>query len=625
MNANAIVLTKLFDTLNKAYVIPSYQRPFAWEPSKAIDLLEAIRDDSNANPPVKLTSIGTFLFCNVPYAAGTHPFGNNTHTSTAPNTVWEVVDGQQRMTVLALIGYALKERLAALSFGASPVAYSPPLEFDQLFRTSRTMGGTRVPVLIRDQDNFDTGFQSDVSRLLNSFIGNEPFPPTGVGDRLMSTLNAVQNWVNTNLNATNFATFCTYFFSKCQCVQVEADDQDTAFSMFEPLNSTSEPLTAFEVYRSKAVRSLTPIPAFTETLTLLDYDNTRRDEVIGRSNTLIFAMAQINSGERPRVHFTQLKQYLDAHVDVGFIARFEKGAEFFRTIWDKQTATATWLDEETKNCIRFLKASGHSAAMPVLLRYFQTNAAQVPAVAKAIVAFYALWRPAFPTNSLPDIYRNLLSKGTPSSPKPDNMALDGGTLKSVTDLKTYFRTKLTARLGTPSAGQTYEDLWLEDPKQVYLDYEQLKTICRLFIFVHMGASIKSNLVPDDPWTDLEDMDHILAASTTPAPANINKVGNLTFLPSTVNKSIQAMAWAEKREVYKFLASALRPTPPPSTFPNGDPLPPAVVTYLGDPHTPCLGHLAPLSTNAAWNQSKIKTRTTAMLKSAWNVLYNQWLN
>jgi hypothetical protein len=614
MKADALVLTKLYDTLNKAYVIPSYQRPFAWDASKAIDLLEAILEDATANS--KLTSIGAFLFCNVPYAVGAHPFSNNAPNSDAPNTVWEVVDGQQRLTVLAIIGYLLKERLKTLT--ASGLTYGPPLEFDQLFRTSRKMSGKTVPVLIRDEDNFDKGLKSDLAHLLNAFAANEPFP--SIGNRLMATLNAIKDWANAKLDASNFGKFCDYFLSRCQYIQVEADDQDTAFTMFEPLNSTSEPLTAFEVYRSKAVRSLIPLPTFVRTLELLDYDNTKRDEVIKRSNTLIFAIAQVDSGERPRMHFVQLKQYLDNHVTLPFVDRFENGAEFLRSVWIEQTATAAWFDEETKNCIRFLKASHHDAAMPVLLRYFQTNASQIPAVAKTIVAFYSLWRPAFPTNSLPDIYRNLLTAG-----KPDNMALKGGTLKTPADLVVYFRGKLEARLGTPPAGKTHADLWLDDSKQVFLTYEELRTICRLFIFLDIDASIKSNLVPDDPWTVLDDMDHILAASTQLVPPNIHKIGNLTFLPPTVNKSIQDMNWADKKEIYKLLASPHKVTPPPSQFPDGRLLPAAVKGYLADPHTQALAHLHSLTLQADWDESAINTRTTAMLRNVWKVLYTHWLH
>jgi uncharacterized protein with ParB-like and HNH nuclease domain len=259
-------------------------------------LLEAILEDATAN--AKLTSLGTLLFCDVPNCNSNHPFGNNSAMTNAPNTIWEVVDGQQRLTVFAIIGHALKERHQALT--KDGLLYSPPMEFEMLYVTSRTKKGKNVPVLIRDGDNFDTGYTSDLSKMLDAYAGNQAWPG-GVGPRLLETNQSISNWVNSNLDATNFAQFSNHFLTKCTVVQVEADDQDTAFTMFEPLNSTSEPLTAFEVYRSKAVRKLNS--QFPKTEELLAYEKTSRDDVIKRSNTLIFAMAQAFSGVRPRIHF----------------------------------------------------------------------------------------------------------------------------------------------------------------------------------------------------------------------------------------------------------------------------------------------------------------------------------
>src|SRR5262245_15400744 len=99
MQADALQLMKLYDTLNKAYVIPLYQRPFAWEPRKAIELLDAVLED--AKQGAKLTSLGTLLFCDIP---DVKLFGNGTPATVGPNTLWEVVDGQQRLTVFGVIG-----------------------------------------------------------------------------------------------------------------------------------------------------------------------------------------------------------------------------------------------------------------------------------------------------------------------------------------------------------------------------------------------------------------------------------------------------------------------------------------------------------------------------------------
>lgn len=608
MKADALLLTKLYDTLNKAYVVPSYQRPFAWEPRKAIELLEAVLEDAVAT--AKLTSLGTLLFCDIP---GQHPFGTNTATTVAPNTMWEVVDGQQRLTVFAIIGRALKLRLETLK--AAGLAYAPPLEFEMLYETSRTRTGKTVPVLIRDGDNFDTGFHSDLARMLDSFAGHNPWP-AGVGPRLVETHGAITKWVDENLDATNFALFSEHFLTKCTVVQVEADDQDTAFTMFEPLNSTSEPLTAFEVYRSKAVRNLNA--QFPKTELLLAYEKTKRDDVITRSNNLIFAMAQAYSGERHRIHFVPLKRYLDDHVDNAFIGRFEAGADFFRTFWLEQSATDAWFDDEAKNCVRFLKAMSHDIAIPLLLRYYLTQRADLAKVLKVVVAFYALWRAAYPTNALPKTYRELLTTGS-----ANDMSVAGtGVLKSPQDLATYFRTKLLEKIGALAPGQTAADKWRSE---LTLDYEDLKTLCRLFIFLDMGASIKSNLVPNDPWTSVDDVEHIHAAGLVPAPPSVHRIGNLTFLPGSVNKSLQDTAWADKRQVYAWLAAAVKAPTPTHYAGSGSPVPKAVRDFLNDVNSPSLAHLGPIAADAVWDEAQIQARTTAVLDRVWTVLHNGWLN
>ncbi len=610
MKADALLLTKLYDTLNKAYVLPGYQRPFAWDKDKAIALLSAILEDATAS--AKITSLGTLLFCDIPGCGTNHPFGNNAANTVAPNTIWEVVDGQQRLTVFAIIGHALKERFKGLS--AAGLQYSPPLEFEMLYETSRTRNGKNVPVLIRDGDNFDTGYTSDLAKMLDAFAGNQAWP-AGVGPRLLETNDAIVNWVNDNLDPTNFALFCNHFLTKCTIVQVEADDQDTAFTMFEPLNSTSEPLTAFEVYRSKSFRQLAA--QFPKTEALLAYDKTARDDVIKRSNNLIFAMAQAYSGQRPRIHFVPLKQHLDNHVDAAFINHFEAGAEFFRSFWIEQTATDVWFDDETKNCVRFLKAMSHDVVVPLLLRYFLSQKTWLPEVLKVIVSFYALWRPAFPTNNLPNIYRALLTEGS-----TENMSIASAKpLKTPQELASYFRAKLTDKVGPLLPGQTIGQKWSDSLP--FLDYQQLKTLCRLFVFVDMGASIKSNLVPNDPWTSVDDIEHIHPGGLLPTPPNLDQLGNLTFLPVAVNRSLQDAPWVEKQEVYTALASATKVIK--TNYASGKVIPPAVQQFLADPSSPSLAHLSTIAANTVWTDIEIETRSKSMLSNVWSVLFSKWLH
>jgi hypothetical protein len=259
-----------------------------------------------------------------------------------------------------------------------------------------------------------------------------------------------------------------------------------------------------------------------------------------------------------------------------------------------------------------------NVAVPLLLRYYLSQKTWLPDVLKIVVAFFGLWRAAFPTNNLPNIYRALLTVGS-----SDDMSIASAKpLKSVKDLAKYFREKLEGKIA-PAAGQSAENKWKTDLP--FLDYETAKTLCRLYIFVDMGASIKSNLVPDDPWTSVDDIEHIHPAGLAPLPVGLHDIGNLTFLPAMVNRSLQDTPWNDKKEAYAQLASPVKVKPVITAYASGNLVPQAVQDFLGDKGGPSLAHLGTISANASWTDTEILSRRGTMLGNVWGTLYGKWLN
>lgn len=610
MRADVYSLAELFHTANTAYVIPSYQRPFVWTPGKALELLEAIYQDSESDsklppPPGILTSIGTILICEVPTRGQSgNPYGNNTPKSIAPSIIWEVVDGQQRLIVFAIIGHALSERYAAL--GQQGLNYSPTTELDLFFSTARAHTGPRVPNIIRDEDNYDTGLRSDIAQLLDGFLRGSH--SNMLASNLSEVNRQVVKWVEERLNIDNFEKFTEYFLHNCQVIRVTADNQDLAFTMFEPLNSTSEPLTALEVYRSKVIKGVNSPPPFTKTFSLVDYDNSKRDDVIRKSNDLVFYTSQIYSGERPRKSFVPLKKYLDKHVNRDFIGKMELTAEFLQTVWFDQTNTSSWFTDETKDLIRFLRAAGHDACIPLLGRYFVDQPQELPRIVKAVAAFYALWRANYPTNKLPSIYRQLFTANS-----ADNMACENGKLKAPDELVGFLRGHLDKEIAPPKSHSPF-DIWKTCR---YLFYDQIMVVCRLYILTDIGASLRPNLVPNDPWTKVDDIDHIAPESL--GWPNIHSIGNLTFLPLAINRSLKDKGWNEKRPLYEALASPQRTASIPHNAPE------AVKAYLSpSSNNPALVHLQDIASHATWGPADIDARSESIKQKVWATLYGQWL-
>jgi uncharacterized protein with ParB-like and HNH nuclease domain len=99
--AKCVTFAELFED-GRAFKIPDYQRAYAWEVAEVKDLLEDIdrlalmREDDD----------GVF-----------HIMGMITcHRSSDEHKPYRVVDGQQRLTTLALIHSELSRRVNAKSF-----------------------------------------------------------------------------------------------------------------------------------------------------------------------------------------------------------------------------------------------------------------------------------------------------------------------------------------------------------------------------------------------------------------------------------------------------------------------------------------------------------------------------
>lgn len=613
MQAEVLPLYQLYNQGNTAYVIPSYQRPFSWSDQKAIDLLDAVLED--VTQLEDLTVLGTILICPV-LTTPRHPFGSSTPLSNAPQTIYEVVDGQQRMTVFALIGHALKNRLDQLK--QEGLEYNPTHDFENMYRTDRGRRSKEVPCLIRASDSFDAGYQSELAKLINSFINVEKQLPITKGNRLYDMKSSIDQWVTTNLNISNFRDFSEYMLTKCNYIHVVADDQNTAFAMFEPLNSTSEPLTSFEVYRSNAIRVLNPTPMFKNVESLLDYSHAQRDDVTHKSNTLIHSVAQAFNGQRPKKTFNRLKVYLDDKVSNPFVKIIEGAAEFYDKLWYESSANTINdnVKQESVELLRFLRASSHDAPIPILIRYYIERPEWLPEVVKIVTSFFALWRVAFETASLPTVYRNLLSSNSPNC-----INIESGAIKTPAELAGYFREALQYKLGRLLPGEAYKDVWLRH--QQNLSYSKQKTVCRFFILHEIYLTNRRNLVPNDPWTKLDDIEHIASLNSALGSDVLNLIGNLTILPPSINRSLQNAPWSDKREIFSLLAKAQ--ATPGAVYSDGRPMPPQVKEYIESNSESALSYLEPLIENKNWGNNEIENRSREMLSKVWDSLWTKWLN
>jgi hypothetical protein len=133
-NINTICIGDIFDS--GTYVIPVYQRNYAWEEAEVKQLIQDISDFSDANPD-KNYFIGTLVVFER-YEEG--------------KTIYETIDGQQRLTTLNIL-FAVLHREFKEDFD-SKVNYQLNLKFDARKVSSHTL---EYISNIENQISFDTG------------------------------------------------------------------------------------------------------------------------------------------------------------------------------------------------------------------------------------------------------------------------------------------------------------------------------------------------------------------------------------------------------------------------------------------------------------------------------------
>lgn len=202
------------------YLVPMYQRNYAWEEGEITQLLQDILDYQvrrNNEGKHQTYYIGTLVV----FARDDGSF--------------EVIDGQQRLTTLSLLANWLKHRgkdavdmnwyrAINLSFESRPVS---SLTFERLWQGV-------APHNLRGRD-FNEG-------LVNGFeLINKALKELGlVGDKLTS--------------------FCDYLFQQVQISRIEVPKDTDLNHFFEAMNNRGEQLEKHEVIKARLMETLNRIP-----------------------------------------------------------------------------------------------------------------------------------------------------------------------------------------------------------------------------------------------------------------------------------------------------------------------------------------------------------------------------
>jgi len=251
---NLVSLISIMNNTDTIFIIPTFQRPFAWEEKQLEDLREDIEKTSrllSSNPqsihylaPLHLIEITPNLLnsqttdsLNVKnylsegnediksLSESLDSSGFIDHNSN-PLQVYFVIDGQQRLTTL----FFVYQFLYTNSTGSNP-----------LFVTLKN--GNIIPRLIQNPSNDHQHFKT----VLNSLTSSHPIN-TQAQKRMNSAVEEIQKWTVWNSSSpTNFMSFLRKPALKTLLVEL---DPIYGLTSFQTLNGRGKDLTSLEKFKS---------------------------------------------------------------------------------------------------------------------------------------------------------------------------------------------------------------------------------------------------------------------------------------------------------------------------------------------------------------------------------------
>jgi len=408
-------------------------------------------------------------------------------------------------------------------------------------------------------------------------------------------------------DAVRLATFTSYFLNRVAFTNVKGEDENFAFEVFQSLNTTGEPLNAYETFKPKVIRAIdqqrypiSPEAALFQSIdkTLARPNTQDKKRRLVTESIIYFALA--NDGKRVgknlglqtkyfRDSFKRQKLESKAIERRDYLQLFSTTCEVTYVFMDGTLQNYGGLvsilssDEDAKTCFKFLSDIRHTIVLPLIAIFYNAcrdrqhfpdqeklvTRADIRSLIKALTAFSVLWRAAFGgTNGIDAIYRAITER---YASVPQNK-LSISTLKA--DLLNILETRET-RKGGPLANF---ELWIELAVRSEI-YTQEKLSKLLLLIAHHDTipdSASPGLVKQGTrncspgfsianYMEVElEVEHVAPQSAITAgawPEDVrsdrkarNYIGNLVLVPKLANVGLGNRSWLEKRKIFQALSN-----------------------------------------------------------------------
>lgn len=404
--------------------------------------------------------------------------------------------------------------------------------------------------------------------------------------------------------------FANFILDRVALTIVTAKNEDYAFDMFEALNTTGEPLTAFETFKPRVIHSeglehyensqsyeyMNAIESYLE-----GYGKT--DEKQDATSRLIVTFALAERGEKLSKRLSDQRRFFkesfeklpDEESRRNFIRHLAHTAIFVQHSWPDENKALPKIDsaedaekDEVILCLDLLRSFKHTIILSPLIRFYseirkagaenrsQAIEAFITAT-KAITAFSVLWRSSRRgTANIDAYYRKLMESGHDEISMPAlcrRLNNNDMPTPNADQLKQALKSLLQSQGGINNKND-----WVKEAAKIPA-YTNQKEITRFILLAAAHDSVddkdspgltvagRSGILPLlnlASWRDenAQTVEHIAPQTREEGWLNelyddsetINRLGNLTLLPHPENASIGNRPWPPKKLIYKILST-----------------------------------------------------------------------
>lgn len=398
-----------------------------------------------------------------------------------------------------------------------------------------------------------------------------------------------------------------FFLDRVAVTSVVATNETYAFDMFEALNTTGEPLTAFETFKPKVI-DLVGVKAYEnsqERIYINYIDETldkykKAEDKQNATTRLLKPFRLALEGDSLSKHLSDQRRFLnkafDSLVSVmskhDFVKSMYETSIFLKQCWPEKKQDSPNLkcfngfeSKDLELCLAMLRDANHSITLGIFVRYFseynssnqtEEDFNKFVSVVQAVTAFFVLWRSTrHGTDGIDNAYRDLMKNGHTQDGtlicKPICFSMNKGIadLPSVKDLQQALYLKLNDKFKGPICRDTY----ISRAKNIQT-FKNNKALTRFMLLiasddvvcsskynglVEKGVSGSAPNFNLKKWEYFKTIEHIYPQSKPKGWADClseisseHVIGNLLLLPQYINSSLGNRTWEEKKLILTLL-------------------------------------------------------------------------